>query len=97
MILLKNINDFDNGIELFRKIKSGEIKLEDAKELHNIFKSNLNEISRERFKSKEQKIASENVKFLYESRQAVIKLINDYSSIAFEPKYKQNMERGSKY
>ena len=37
MILLKKINDFDNGIELFRKVQSGEMKLEDAKELQNIF------------------------------------------------------------
>ena len=50
MILLKKINDFDNGIELFRKIQSGEIKLEDAKELQNIFKSNLNEILKGKFK-----------------------------------------------
>ena len=45
MILLKNFfDDFDNGMELFRKMESGEMKLEDAKELQNIFKSNLNEI-----------------------------------------------------
>ena len=50
MILLKKINDFDNGIELFRKIQSGEMKLEDAKELQNIFKSNLNEILKGKFK-----------------------------------------------
>ena len=31
------------------------MKLEKAKELKKIFKSNLNEISKERFKSKEQK------------------------------------------
>ena len=29
----KKINDFDNGIKLCRKIRSGEVKLEDAKEL----------------------------------------------------------------
>ena len=46
----KNSNVFDNGIELFRKIQSGEMKLKDAKELQNIFKSNLNEISKGRFK-----------------------------------------------
>ena len=34
----KNFNDFDDGIELFKKIQSGEMKLEDAKELQNIFK-----------------------------------------------------------
>ena len=31
-------------MELFRKMQSGEMKLEDVKELQNIFKSNLNEI-----------------------------------------------------
>ena len=31
VILLKKFYDFDNGIELFRKIQSGEMKLEDAK------------------------------------------------------------------
>ena len=83
MILLKNLNDFENGIELFRKIKSGEMKLEDAKELQNIFKSNLksnlNEISKGWFKSKEQKRTFENIKLPYESWQAAIKLFNDYS------------------
>ena len=53
-------NDFDNGIELFGKIQSGEMKLEDAKELQNIFTSNLNEISKGRFKSKDQKSVLEN-------------------------------------
>ena len=53
MILLQKLNDFDNGIELFRKMQSGEMKLEDAKELRNIFKSNVNEISKGRYKSKE--------------------------------------------
>ena len=48
MIILKVIllrkDDFNNGIELFRKTQSGEIKLEEAKIQQNIFKSNLNEI-----------------------------------------------------
>ena len=33
------------------------MKLKDVKEMQNIFKSNLNEISRGRFKSKDQKSA----------------------------------------
>ena len=78
----KIFNDFVNDIERFWEIQSGEVKLENAKDLENIFKSNLNEISKGRFKSKEQKRALENIKLLYESRQAVIKLFNDYSSIA---------------
>ena len=64
------------------------MKLEEAKKLQNVFKSNLNEISRRRNKSEEQKIAFENIKLLCESREAVIKLFNNYSSIISEAKCK---------
>ena len=37
------------------------MKLEERKEQENLFKSNLNQISRGRFKSKEQKSPSENI------------------------------------
>ena len=53
-----------------------------------MFKSNLNEISRGRYKSEEEKCALENIKLLYESQVAVAELFNDYSSIVFEDKYK---------
>ena len=53
-----------------------------------MFKSNLNEKSRGRYKSEEQKSALGNIKLLYESRETVIKLFNDYSSIVSETKYK---------
>ena len=53
-----------------------------------MFKSNLNEISRKRSKSEEQKRALENIKLLYKSRETVIELFNDYSSIVSEAKYK---------
>ena len=49
--------------------------------MRSLFKSSLNEISRGRFKSEEQKIALENIKLLYKSRKDVPKLFNDYSSI----------------
>ena len=48
-----------------------------------MFKSNLNEISGGGYKSEEQKSASENIKLLYESREALIILFNDYSLIAY--------------
>ena len=67
---------------------SGEIKLEEAKKLQGVFKSNLNEISRARNKSEEQKSAIENIKLLYGAREAFIKLFKDYSSIISEVKYK---------
>ena len=53
-----------------------------------MFTSNLNEISRGKYKSYGQKSALENTKLLYESREAVTKLFNDYSSIVSEAKYK---------
>ena len=64
------------------------MKLEHMKELQNIFKITLNEISKGRFKSEEQESALENIKLLYESWQAAIKLFNEYYSIESEAKYK---------
>ena len=72
------------------------MKLQNAKELQNIFTWNRNEISRERFKSKEQTRALKNIKMLYESRQTIIKLFSDYSSIASEVKYKEKYGEGLK-
>ena len=73
------------------------MKLEEAKKtLQNVYKSNLNEISRGRHKSKEQKSALKNIKLLSESREAVIKLFNDYSSIVSEAKYKSIHGEGLK-
>ena len=46
----KRFDEFNNGIEHFRKMQSGEMKLEVVKKLQNIFKSNLNEKSRGRNK-----------------------------------------------
>ena len=50
----KGGDDFADGINFFNKIKSGEIKLEEAKNLSNLQKSYLNEISKRNSKSKEQ-------------------------------------------
>ena len=36
-------DDFSNVIELIRKIKSSEMKLEDDKKLQNIYNTNLND------------------------------------------------------
>ena len=68
--------------------QSGEVKLEEPKQLQNAFKSNLNEISKWWYKSEEQKRALENIKLLYKSQEAVIRLFNNYSSIVSEAKYK---------
>ena len=40
------------------------MKIEEAKNMRNVFKLNLNKISKGRFKAEEQKSALENVKLL---------------------------------
>ena len=64
------------------------------KKLQNVFNLNLNKISRGRNKSKEQNMTLENIKLLYESRDPVIKLFNDYFSIVSEAKYKTTHGKG---
>ena len=65
-------DDYNNAIKLFEKIKYGEMKLKEAKKLQNVFKSNLHEISKRRYKSEEQNSALENIKFLCESSEVVL-------------------------
>ena len=64
------------------------MKLEKANNLQNVFKSNLNEVSRRRHKSEQQKNALKNIKLLYKLREVVIKSFNDHSSVVSEAKYK---------
>ena len=80
----KKMYDLSNGIKLFRKIQSGEMKLEQTKKLQNVFQSNLIEILRVRYKSDDQKLTLKNIALLYKSREAVMKLFNDYLSILSE-------------
>ena len=46
ILLIEDIKLVYNGIELLKKILSGEMKLEKVKRQENIFRSNINEISR---------------------------------------------------
>ena len=65
------------------------MKLENAKKLQNVFKLNLNEKSRGRNKSEQLKSALENIRLIYESRESVIELFNDYWSIISDAKCKK--------
>ena len=69
------------------------MKLEEAKKLQNVFKSNLNEISKGRYKSEEQESALENIKLLFESREAVIKLLMIILQLYLRLNTKQFMEK----
>ena len=89
----KRFDDYDDGIELSKKLGSGEIRLEEAKEQENIFKSNFKEISSQcKFKSEEQNCSLENIKFLYKLRKDVIQSFIDYSSIVSEAKHNAKYE-----
>ena len=46
ILVIEDIELVQNGIELFKKILCGEMKLEKVKRQENIFRSNINEISR---------------------------------------------------
>ena len=80
----KRFDEFENGINLFEKIKSGDEKLEEAKKYKKVFKSTLKEIARGRYKSKVQNSALQNIKMFYKARELTIKLFNDYYTIASE-------------
>ena len=49
----KKIDNLADEIILFEKAKSGDMKLEETKNVQNVFKSNLNKIFRGKHKSKE--------------------------------------------
>ena len=57
-------------------------------------RSNLNEIPRGKNKSKVKKSGLESFKLLNESREVIIKLLNDYSSIMYKAKYKNINGKG---
>ena len=78
------------------------MKLKEAKEQQNIFKSNLNKISKGRFKLEEQESSLENLKLLRKSREGVIKLFNNYLMIILLQLYlrsntRQNIKTVLKY
>lgn len=51
----KRFHDFGNGIVLFNKVKFGDVKVEKAKNMQIMFKSNLNKLSRGSYKTEDQK------------------------------------------
>ena len=84
-------------MELIRKIKSDEMKLEEIKKLRNIFKSNLNEISIGRFKLKEEKGAVESIKLLTSHEKLLLNYLMIILQLHLKLNIKQNMEKDWKY
>ena len=93
----KRFDDFNNEIELFRKIQSGEIKLEESKKLQKIFKSNLNKILRGRFKSNEQKVHRKILNRVTNYEKLLLNYLIIIPQLYLRLNTKQNMEKDSKY
>ena len=70
------------------KLKEGYTTLEKAEEEQKQFKSEINEIAIGSKKSEDQKRTINSIKTIYESREKVIQLFDDYSRIVSEAKYK---------
>ena len=65
----ETFNKYDNALDLIDKIKNGKIKLVEAKNGQEEFRSDLSEIKRGGKKSKEQKNIIHNISMLYKARK----------------------------
>ena len=81
---------FEGPFSLFKKIRTGDISLEMAEEDQEKFKIELNQIrlGSPKYKSEMELYTIRNVKNLYDSRQKIIDLFNNYSKIKSEAIYR---------
>ena len=72
---------FKGSLHIFKSIHNGDIPLEDTEKEQVELKKDLSRIKQgePRDKSEEQKKAIDNIKNLYNSRQEVVKMFNDYA------------------
>ena len=75
----KKFDDFNGAIKSFEK---------EAKNLQNVFKSNLNKTLTGGYKSEEQKSALKVLNCFTNHKKLSLNLYHDYSSIAYEANYK---------
>ena len=79
----KTLIFFKGPLGFYRNVKETYMTLEKAEEEQEEFKSKVNEIViGSKKKSKDQKSVIKNIKTLYESREKVMELFNNYSRIA---------------
>ena len=85
-----NFITFKGPFRLFKKIRDGEISIEMAEEGQEKFKRKFSQIKlgNPKHKSEMQLYTIRNVKNLYDSRQKIIDLLNNYSKIKSESIYR---------
>ena len=69
------------------------MKIEEAKRLQNAFKLNLNQISRERYKSTGQKRALENIKLFMNHEKLLLNYLMIFLQLHLRQNTKQFMEK----
>ena len=85
-----NFVKFEGPMYTYNQLKNGEKTLQQIEEEQKHFEKDLNEIKsgNRRRKSEKQLYTTKNVKILYDSREKIINLLNDYSKIRSEAIYK---------
>ena len=86
-----NFIKFRDPTHIYNNIKNGNTLIKNIEEDKKQFKSNVNEITTEnpKYKSKDQLNTIKNTKTLYNAREKIIKLYNDYAKIKSEAIYKK--------
>ena len=92
----KDFIAFKGPLNFYNTIRKSYITLEKAEEEQQEFKNETNETVRGKNKTGGQIHAINNFKILYESRQKVIKLFDNFSRIVSEAKYKTKYGKGLK-
>ena len=85
-----NFIKFKGPLSLFKKIRDGDILLEMAEEDQEKFRRELGQIrsGKSKYKGQMQLYTIKNVKNLYDSRQEIIDVFNNYSKIKSESIYR---------
>ena len=86
--MIQKVCRFKGPLGFYRNIKEGYIRLEKAEEEQREFKSKINEIVIGSKKSEDQKSAKNNNETLYDSREIVTELLDNYSRIVPDTKYR---------
>ena len=84
----KNVIGSKDPLGFYKNIKEGYITLRKVTEKQKEFKLEINKLVKRGKKSEEQISVINNIKTLYESREKVIKLFDDYSRLVSEAKHK---------
>ena len=92
----KKFDEFDNALDIIKKIREGKKGLADVKNNQQDFKLYLDEIKKGAKKLKEQKNTLYNIEMLNKARTEAIKLYDDYSLMMSEAKTKSKQNNITK-